>query len=66
MLVVHKDWQEQYYLFIHQTIHDEHHARLKAQMIFALVHGSMISSWIKQDKADLELIQEGIVDILKR
>ena len=35
-------------------------------MIFALVHGSMISSWIKQDKADLELIQEGIVDILKR
>ena len=66
-MVVHKDWQEQYYLFIHQTIHDEHHARLKAQMIFALVHGSTISSWIiHSDKADLELIQEGIVDILKR
>ena len=25
----------------------------KAQAIFALIHGSMISSWIKRDPADL-------------
>ena len=42
----------------------EAESQVKAQAIFALIHGSLISSWIKQDSADLQLAKASIRDIL--
>ena len=35
-----------------------------AEAIFAMIHGSMISSWIKQDPVDLHLAKKSLRSIL--
>ena len=39
-------------------------SRQKAQALFALVHGTMITSWVKQDPADLEMARQALPAIL--
>ena len=39
---------------------------LRAQLIFALIHGSLLSSWIKQDPEDLHLAKESLREILDK
>ena len=43
---------------------DEEERVVKAQAVFALIHGSLISSWIKKDPADLRLAKKSLRDIL--
>ena len=46
--------------------YDAQQSRRKAQAVFALIHGSLISSWIKQDATDLQLARESLKEILDR
>ena len=39
-------------------------AQMKAQSIFSLIHGSLISSWIKSDNTDLYLVKKALKDFL--
>ena len=44
--------------------YEETVSRQKAQALFALVHGTMITSWVKQDPADLEMARQALPAIL--
>ena len=61
---IYQDWQQMYAKHLVRFGFDEKESRRKAQAIFALVHGSMISAWIKQDPEDLLLAKETIREIL--
>ena len=39
---------------------------ISRQLIFALIHGSLLSSWIKQDPEDLHLAKESLREILDK
>ena len=62
---IYSDWQQ---LYADGLVHfgmEPQHARRKAQVLFALIHGSLISSWIKQDAGDLLLAKQSLEDILR-
>ncbi|MBQ7889813.1 MAG: TetR/AcrR family transcriptional regulator [Erysipelotrichaceae bacterium] len=61
--VYHK-WQNLYFDKLVEYGYDQKEARQKAQALFALIHGSLISSFIKQSNEDLLLIREEIKNIL--
>ena len=58
------DWQQFYADCLRHFGYDEQQSRRKAQAIFALIHGSLISSWIKQNPEDLQLAKESLKEIL--
>lgn len=62
---VYHRWQNIYFQKLMDYGFSEESARQKAQTLFALIHGSMISSFIKQSKEDLLLIREEIRNILQ-
>ena len=62
---VYVQWQNLYYEKLLEYGYEPQLARQKAQALFALVHGSMISSFIKQSNVDLLLIKEEIKNILE-
>lgn len=55
---IYADWQQLYARFLQEHGFGEAESVVKAQAIFALIHGSMISSWIKQDPADLQMAKK--------
>ena len=61
---IYADWQQMYAGHLERFGFSQAESRHKAQAIFALIHGSMISAWIKQDPADLLLAKETICEIL--
>ena len=61
---LYSDWQKMYVDFLVHFGMPPQDSVVKAQAIFALVHGSLISSWIKQDSTDLLLIGQCIADII--
>ena len=61
---IYADWQQMY---AHHLMHfgfEEEESIIAAQAIFALIHGSMISSWIKQDPTDLMLAKKSLKSII--
>ena len=52
------DWQKLYADHLVRFGFSEEESVPKAQAIFALIHGSMISSWIKRDPADLMMAKK--------
>ena len=58
------DWQRFYAECLEHFGCDPAHSRRKAQALFALMHGSLISSWIKQDPEDLQLAKQTLQDVL--
>ena len=46
-------WKDEYTIQFEKRGYDHDEAKIKSQAVFALIHGSMISSWIKQDNTDL-------------
>jgi len=62
---IYTDWQLFYASHIERFGYSREESRIKAQAVFALIHGSLISSWIKQDPADLQMAKMAIGDILK-
>ena len=61
---IYNDWQKMYADFLVHFGMPSQDSVVKAQAIFALVHGSLISSWIKRDSTDLLLIGQSISDII--
>lgn len=55
---IYEDWQALYARYLAQFGFGEEESVVKAQAIFALIHGSMVSSWIKQDPVDLLLAKQ--------
>ena len=61
---IYEDWQTLYAQYLLDCGFAGEMVRVKAQAIFALIHGSLISSWIKQDPSDLQLAKAVIREIL--
>lgn len=62
---IYSDWQQLYATNLQRFGYDAQRSQQKAQVLFALIHGSLISSWIKQDAEDLVLARQSLEDILK-
>ena len=61
---IYADWRAMYAGHLRRYGFEAQESERKAQAIFALIHGSMISAWIKQDPEDLYLAKETIREIL--
>ncbi len=61
---LYEQWQALYAAFLRRFGFEETVATRKAQAIFALIHGSMVSSWIKRDPTDLMLARISLRDII--
>lgn len=61
---IYNSWQQLYADFLMRFGFSKEESVVKAQAIFALMHGSLISSWIKQDPADLQLAKKSFRDII--
>ena len=61
---IYRQWQQLYVDFLMQYGFDEEASAVKAQAIFAMVHGSLISSWIKRSPEDLLMVKKSLPDIL--
>ncbi len=57
-------WQRLYAEHLMRYGFSEAESIPKAQAIFALIHGSMISSWIKRDPADLMMAKKALKEII--
>ena len=58
------EWQKLYADHLVRFGFSEEESVPKAQAIFALIHGSMISSWIKRDPADLMMAKKALRGII--
>ncbi|MBQ8620231.1 MAG: TetR/AcrR family transcriptional regulator [Clostridia bacterium] len=61
---IYAQWQQLYADFLRKHGFGEEESKVKAQAVFALMHGSLISSWIKQDPTDLQLAKRSLRDII--
>lgn len=61
---IYAQWQQLYVDFLLQHGFDAQESAVKAQAIFAMVHGSLISSWIKRSPEDLLMVKEALLLIL--
>jgi len=61
---IYAQWQQLYVDFLMQHGFDAQESAVKAQAIFAMVHGSLISSWIKRSSEDLLMVKEALPLIL--
>lgn len=61
---IYGQWQQLYVDFLLQHGFSAEESAVKAQAIFAMVHGSLISSWIKRSPDDLLMIKEVFPAIL--
>lgn len=61
---IYDEWQAYYADHLRRFGFDERESVEKAQAVFALIHGSIISSWIKQDPSDLYLAKNTLRSIL--
>ena len=62
---IYRNWQQFYRECLQQFGYDEQESLRTAQAVFALIHGSLISSWIKQDPEDLYLIRTVLKQMLE-
>ncbi len=65
-LEIYADWQNIYLQKFLQFNESKKDAKRNAQAVFALIHGSLISSWIKNDPSDLTMAKEELTIILSR
>ena len=61
---IYVQWQQLYVDFLMKHGFDEQDSAIKAQAIFAMVHGSLISSWIKRSPGDLLMVKKTLPLIL--
>ena len=61
---IYDQWQKLYVDFLMQYGFDAQQSAVKAQAIFAMVHGSLISSWIKRSPEDLLMVKKALPLIL--
>ena len=61
---IYTDWQKLYADYLMRFGFDEAQSRVKAQAVFALIHGSLISSWIKCSPEDLMMAKQALREII--
>ena len=61
---IYTSWQQMYSDLFIEHGYSIKEAQMKAQSIFSLIHGSLISSWIKSDNTDLYLVKKALKDFL--
>ncbi len=61
---IYEDWQQLYADHLARFGFDPEERVAKAQAIFALIHGSMVSAWIKQDPTDLMLAKSSLHQLI--
>ena len=61
---IYMDWQKLYADYLMRFGFDEVQSRVKAQAVFALIHGSLISSWIKCSPEDLMMAKQALREII--
>lgn len=61
---IYDDWQALYAEHLERFGFGPEESVVKAQAIFALIHGSMVSSWIKQDPSDLMMAKASLKEII--
>ena len=61
---IYRDWQAYYADLLSRFGFPDEECLPKAQAVFALIHGSLISSWIKQSPEDLQLAKPALVALL--
>ena len=61
---LYEQWQQLYAGFLMQSGFGAEESAVKAQAIFAMVHGSLISSWIKRSPEDLLTVKKVLPVIL--
>ncbi|MBR5560357.1 MAG: TetR/AcrR family transcriptional regulator [Clostridia bacterium] len=61
---IYADWQKLYADFLMRHGYTQEESVTKGQAIFAMVHGSLISSWIKNDPSDLLMVKQALRAIL--
>ena len=61
---IYADWQKLYADYLMRFGFDEAQSRVKAQAVFALIHGSLISAWIKGGPEDLMMAKQSLREII--
>ena len=61
---IYAQWQQLYVDFLMRHGFGAQESAVKAQAIFAMVHGSLISSWIKRSPEDLLMVKKALPLIL--
>lgn len=61
---IYSDWQQFYAGHLAYFGVPEALCIQKAQAVFALIHGSLLSAWIKQDPQDLHMAKSSLQDLL--
>jgi len=60
---IYADWQSDYAAYLERFGVPVELCHRKAQAVFALIHGSLISSWVKQDPDDLRQARAALTDL---
>ena len=63
---IYGDWQAYYADLLKRFGFPDTECLPKAQAVFALVHGSLISSWIKHSPEDLQLVKPALKALLEK
>lgn len=61
---IYADWQKLYADFLMRFGFTREESVVKGQAVFAMIHGSLISSWIKRNPEDLQMVKGSLRDIL--
>ena len=61
---IYADWQKLYADFLMRYGFTQEESVVKGQAVFAMIHGSLISSWIKNDPSDLLMVRQSLRAIL--
>ena len=61
---IYEDWQRLYAEHLAGFGFGPEESMITAQAVFALIHGSMVSSWIKQDPTDLMLAKVSLRQLI--
>ena len=61
---IYADWQKLYADFLMRYGFSQEESAVKGQAVFAMVHGSLLSSWIKNNPSDLLMVKQNLRAIL--
>lgn len=61
---IYADWHRLYADYLMRFGFTPEESAIKGQAVFAMIHGSLISSWIKKDPADLMMVKQSLRAIL--
>ena len=61
---IYTDWQRLYADYLMRFGFTQEESAVRVQAVFAMIHGSLISTWIKKDPADLLMAKQSLRAVL--